>query len=63
LLEGQDAIIDMSDRAFELFVQELVDRDSRLAAETLRQLAATHGHLMVEAALESRPEAKPVCDA
>jgi hypothetical protein len=36
-------------------IQELVSRDSRLAAETLRQLAATHGHGMVAALLESRP--------
>jgi hypothetical protein len=33
----------------------LTGRDSRLAAETLRQLAATHGHMMVAAVLESRP--------
>jgi hypothetical protein len=36
-------------------VQELVGRDSRLAAETLRQLAATHGHAMVAVRLESGP--------
>jgi len=33
----------------------LAGRDSRLAAETLRQLAAAHGHAMVAALLESRP--------
>jgi hypothetical protein len=33
----------------------LAGRDSRLAAETLRQLAATHGHTMVAAILESQP--------
>jgi hypothetical protein len=32
-------------------VQELAGRDSRLAAETLRQLAATHGHATVAALL------------
>jgi hypothetical protein len=36
-------------------IQELAGRDSRLAAETLRQLASTHGHAMVGALLESRP--------
>jgi hypothetical protein len=36
-------------------IQELVaGRESRLAAETLRQLAATHGHATVAALLESR---------
>jgi hypothetical protein len=35
-------------------MQELVGRDSPLAAETLRQLAATHGHATVLALLESR---------
>ena len=35
-------------------MQELVGRESRLAAETLRQLAATHGHATVVALLESR---------
>jgi hypothetical protein len=35
-------------------IQELAGRDSRLAAETLRQLAATHGHATVAALLESR---------
>jgi hypothetical protein len=36
-------------------IQQLAGRESRLAAETLRQLAATHGHAMVAAVLESRP--------
>ena len=36
-------------------IQQLAGRDSRLAAETLRQLAATHGHAMVAAVLKSRP--------
>jgi hypothetical protein len=36
-------------------IQELTGRESRLAAETLRQLAATHGHAAVAALLESRP--------
>jgi hypothetical protein len=35
-------------------IQELAGGDSRLAAETLRQLAATHGHASVVALLESR---------
>jgi hypothetical protein len=35
-------------------VQELADRESRLAVETLRQLAATHSHATVAALLESR---------
>jgi len=35
-------------------IQELAGRESRLAAETLRQLASTHGHAMVAALLESR---------
>jgi hypothetical protein len=35
-------------------VQELAGRESRLAAETLRQLAATHGHATVVSLLESR---------
>ena len=35
-------------------VQELAGRESRLAAETLRQLAATHSHATVVALLESR---------
>jgi hypothetical protein len=38
-------------------IQELAGRESRLAAETLRQLAATHGHATVAAFLESRSEA------
>jgi hypothetical protein len=37
-------------------IQELAGRDSGLAGETLRQLAATHGHGTVAAVLESRPE-------
>jgi hypothetical protein len=35
-------------------IQHLAGRDSRLAAKTLRQLAATHGHATVAALLESR---------
>jgi hypothetical protein len=35
-------------------IQELAGRESRLAAETLRQLAATHGHATVAALLESQ---------
>ena len=35
-------------------LQELAGRESRLAAETLRQLAATHGHATIAALLESR---------
>jgi hypothetical protein len=35
-------------------IQQLAGRDSRLAAETLRQLAATHGHAMVATVLDSR---------
>ena len=36
-------------------LRELDGADRWLAAETLRQLAATHGHATVAALLESRP--------
>ena len=36
-------------------IEHLAGRDSQLAAETLRQLAATQGHGMVAALLGSRP--------
>jgi hypothetical protein len=35
-------------------IQNLAGNDSRVAAETLRQPAATHGHAIVVALLESR---------
>ncbi|HMH46421.1 MAG TPA: hypothetical protein VK538_01790 [Solirubrobacteraceae bacterium] len=56
LIESPAITIGEAGLAAAAAVQELAGRESRLAAETLRQLAATHGHVTVAALLESGGE-------